>query len=577
MSADATNEVSSILDEDVLRKMWQETEDFGAKKEIRSHMYKLREQRLKEFYNNGEVSSQIRTTTTSGGKSCDAPKHADSLADDSFLSLKSKEIRDSESPTRDVSYKITDKRDDKGWQVVTTNERSADGKTHITEQLATTSGSQKIEGGKVDYAAKNQQTASVYKDGDEKNFTKSVGAQSNTVIQQQAVGGDENSNFKTSSTKTSSSSRVVTEHKSTTDDLQPIPSTADPNSALVSRKVYTDNIPSDLKKHPGFVEGRTKVTRETKTMPDGSTVTTTRYEVRGESTSQSSVNHQHSAKVSSSSEQKSSYSTKKQVHSSDQRSDANAIDYVTDRSDYVIAKDQAQDVGSTKKNQRFTDEFVDTRIIRSQNERTDQRRHQEQKVNVAEESKNIVGHHVEVGVSQNQVVSSQNQIVEEQHSQQQQKNQEVISEKNRKKKTRGMEEMQRSIQVIKDGNDANTRELIPVEEDRTTRISTIMSQPVENSTRTSTTTIVRGKQDSRDNRKIVSDQFINVERQHEKDTREIIETAASPTKKPAVKPIDSSPERKNPISQGTTQRTFASSSPQRRSRTLRATGETSAD
>lgn len=92
------------------RFQWQETEDFGKKKEIRSHMYKLREQRLREFYNNGEVSSEIHTTsTTSEGKACDKPTHADSLADHSFLSLKSKEIRDSESPTRDVSYKITGK------------------------------------------------------------------------------------------------------------------------------------------------------------------------------------------------------------------------------------------------------------------------------------------------------------------------------------------------------------------------------------------------------------------------------------------------------------------------------------
>lgn len=70
-------------------------------------MYKLREQRLREFYNNGEVTSEIRTTST--GKTCDTPTHADSLADHSFLSLKTKEIRDSESPTRDVAYKITGK------------------------------------------------------------------------------------------------------------------------------------------------------------------------------------------------------------------------------------------------------------------------------------------------------------------------------------------------------------------------------------------------------------------------------------------------------------------------------------
>lgn len=70
-------------------------------------MYKLREQRLREFYNNGEnISTEIHTKTI--GKNSNIPTHADSLADHSFLSLKSKEIRDSESPTKDT-YKITGK------------------------------------------------------------------------------------------------------------------------------------------------------------------------------------------------------------------------------------------------------------------------------------------------------------------------------------------------------------------------------------------------------------------------------------------------------------------------------------
>lgn len=94
---------------------WQDTEDFGKKKEIRAHMYKLREARLKDFYTSGEVSTDIQRAHSSPGlrenrmKGCDLPTHADSLADHSFLSLKSKEIRDSESPIRDVNYKITGK------------------------------------------------------------------------------------------------------------------------------------------------------------------------------------------------------------------------------------------------------------------------------------------------------------------------------------------------------------------------------------------------------------------------------------------------------------------------------------
>jgi hypothetical protein len=44
---------------------WQQTEDFGRKKEIRARMYKLREQRLKEFYTTGEVLSDVLSTSTS--------------------------------------------------------------------------------------------------------------------------------------------------------------------------------------------------------------------------------------------------------------------------------------------------------------------------------------------------------------------------------------------------------------------------------------------------------------------------------------------------------------------------------
>lgn len=77
-------------------------------------MYKLREARLKEFYTSGEVLKDVQRSNSSPGlrdqhsknpQWQEGPTHADSLADHSFLSLKSKEIRDSESPTRDVQYR----------------------------------------------------------------------------------------------------------------------------------------------------------------------------------------------------------------------------------------------------------------------------------------------------------------------------------------------------------------------------------------------------------------------------------------------------------------------------------------
>lgn len=73
-------------------------------------MYKLREERLKDFYNSEEVSKDLQNSSpglpTKGGSTI---THTDSLGDQSFISLKVKEIRDSESPTRDMSYKVAGK------------------------------------------------------------------------------------------------------------------------------------------------------------------------------------------------------------------------------------------------------------------------------------------------------------------------------------------------------------------------------------------------------------------------------------------------------------------------------------
>ncbi|KAK9752686.1 Smoothelin cytoskeleton protein [Popillia japonica] len=331
MAAETTGDVSLIQDEDVLRKMWQDTDDFGKKKEIRSHMYKIREARLKDFYNTGEEltsssenkqhssSSTIRTTshsTTTGLKGSDLTTYADNLADHSFLSLKSKEIRDSESPTKD-SYKIiteTKKLNDRDWNVVESNEASQDGKTHTTSRIATTSGRQDLEGGEMKYAAKSEQKASVFKDGDDKNFTKSVQASSQNVIKQEAKGGDDNSKYYSSSTTTTSSSKFSNEQRSSSDDAkhyEPITTTnvqefdgqPSRNTRTIVRKVYTEDIPNQTK----IIDPNTKVTTETHTLPDGSTVTTTRYETKGSTqykTSSSSSSSTKQKQVGSSTEQK---------------------------------------------------------------------------------------------------------------------------------------------------------------------------------------------------------------------------------------------------------------------------------
>lgn len=61
-------------------------------------MYKLREERLKTLYAE-PTQAESKGFNTSGG-------HTDSFADQCFQSIKSKEVRDSESPTRDYHYKV---------------------------------------------------------------------------------------------------------------------------------------------------------------------------------------------------------------------------------------------------------------------------------------------------------------------------------------------------------------------------------------------------------------------------------------------------------------------------------------
>ncbi|XP_057654880.1 mucin-2 isoform X1 [Diorhabda carinulata] len=241
MSADTSN-YSQIQDEDVLRKMWQDTDDFGKKKEIRSHMYKLREQRLREFYNGSEIS-ESKTTTTSG-KITQSSTHTDSLVDQSFQSFKSKEVRDSESPTREIQYKVPDKMASKEWQVESSKGTSLDGKTKMRSSVATVEGTQKIEGGQIDFRAKSEKMSNEFRDANEYSST--------------------------NRSQTSASSRMVT-----SSSMQPEHS----------------ELPSNL-------HGVTKVIRETKTLPDGSTVTTTRYDTSGGSsqfTSQSSTSSRHTS------------------------------------------------------------------------------------------------------------------------------------------------------------------------------------------------------------------------------------------------------------------------------------------
>ncbi|XP_066151811.1 serine/arginine repetitive matrix protein 2-like isoform X2 [Euwallacea fornicatus] len=361
MSAE-TVDVARIKDEDVLRRMWQETEDFGRKKEIRSHMYKLREARLKDFYTSSDVNTEVHKSTMSAthnvSKTNVATSHTDSLGDQSYVTLKSKEVRDSESPTRDT-YKSIAKHQDQGWNVQTSHEKSQDGKTHTSTHLATTSGSQQIDGGSVNYVAKVQEKSSVFQDGNDKNFTRAAGTCSSSIVHQEASGGDEHSNYRSTSSKTSSSSQYISESK--TEEIQPtvtitrdVPYTInEDNAKSVSEKTYTTNAPKDLKAHPNYIEGKTKVTQETKTLADGTVVTTTRYETKDGNSTQTATHKKYSNVASS----HSSVSNKSDIHESRnvmnesqnlRRSDQRAVEYVVEPSTRSQQPSKSESIHTSK-------------------------------------------------------------------------------------------------------------------------------------------------------------------------------------------------------------------------------------
>ncbi|XP_076251085.1 uncharacterized protein LOC143190423 isoform X3 [Rhynchophorus ferrugineus] len=399
MSSEFTD-VARIQDEEVLRRMWQETDDFGRKKEIRAHMYKVRENRLKEFYNTGEVSSEIqKTTTTTTRSSSDTSSkanmsttYADDLADQTYVKLKSKEVRDSESPIRDNYNKSIDKRQDQGWTVTSSNQRSDDGKTFSTTHSATRSGTENINGGKLDYSAKLEEKSSVFQDGDDKNFTKAVGSSSSSVIRQEATGGDENSAFKSSTTKTSSSSKYVSESRNTntTEDIRALPSTNvvvtnekvpyvinEDNIRSITEKTFTTDAPSDLKKHPNYIEGKTKITQETKTLADGTVVTTTHY-VTKDGNSTSTATHKKYSNIGSTKTERRSSSSTAQTHTrnsvindtkrSTTRDDRRPVEYIIEPGKTVdikvkTVKEYGDHTDNTDVNERYSNQHT-TKIIR---------------------------------------------------------------------------------------------------------------------------------------------------------------------------------------------------------------------
>ncbi|XP_073834284.1 uncharacterized protein isoform X2 [Musca autumnalis] len=202
-------DLSKIQSEELLRKMWQQSEDVNRKKEIRSQLYKLRESRLRDLY---QFDIMADNNVAGFGKDPLAPSHGESFGDQSFQSLKSKEIRDSISPSElKFQSMALNNPSSTGWNVQSSSEVTPDGRGFRAETIATTDGVENINGGTAEFKGRNEQRSMAMQEGDDKNFVKKASESSNTHLQEKVVIGDENSGrteIRTSSSTSTSSSKV---------------------------------------------------------------------------------------------------------------------------------------------------------------------------------------------------------------------------------------------------------------------------------------------------------------------------------------------------------------------------------
>ncbi|CAH0715212.1 unnamed protein product, partial [Brenthis ino] len=324
-------DVSLIRDEDVLRRMWQQTEDFSRKKEIRAHMYRLREERLRNLYSPepGAEAKGCEFSSTQG--------HVKSFADQSFQSMKSKEVRDAGSPPKEFTYRGQDLKElsNAGWNVESENRTTDDGHTHVKSVHANIEGRYDVDGGHGQFAAVDhtKQAVTEYDDGNtslKRNENVSDTAAHEEVVRKT----DDGTHF--SSTKSSSTSSSKFEQISSKRETVPYKITGDydlssqksfdtnRNEKITSNEYtkttnYEQNLRTDfdqgdlISRKIDYPDENTKVIVETRCLPDGTRVTSTRREFRAPAV-QTSHSEEHSHQVRSENKSSSYSSSQKRTH-----------------------------------------------------------------------------------------------------------------------------------------------------------------------------------------------------------------------------------------------------------------------
>ncbi|KAH9635504.1 hypothetical protein HF086_014997 [Spodoptera exigua] len=247
-------DVSLIRDEDLLRRMWQQTEDFSRKKEIRAHMYRLREERLRDLYSpeptrdgkgnttsssllTGHRTECIRKYTfivkdqklaqmcpnSTGSEFSAAQGHVKSFADQSFQSMKSKEVRDAGSPPKEFTYRGQDLKalSNAGWNVESENKTTDDGHTHVKSVHANIEGRYDVDGGKGQFAAVDHHKEAVTEYHDDHSSLKRNQTSSNTAAREYVVRNTDDGTQISSTTSSSTSSSKFQQMSSTRHDTVP--------------------------------------------------------------------------------------------------------------------------------------------------------------------------------------------------------------------------------------------------------------------------------------------------------------------------------------------------------------------
>ncbi|CAG5045553.1 unnamed protein product [Parnassius apollo] len=363
-------DVSLIRDEDVLRRMWQQTQDFSRKKEIRAHMYRLREERLRNLY------SPEPTADSKGCEFTSSQGHVKSFADQSFQSMKSKEVRDAGSPPKEFMYRGQDLKElsNAGWNVESENRTTDDGHTHIKTVQANIEGKYDVEGGKGQFVAidHNKQAVTEYDDGN--TSLKKNESSSNTAAHEQVVRRlDDGSHF-SSSTSSSTATSKYQEISSTTHDATPFLTEEldltrqyydnKPNEEMVIRRItktndYEQNLRNNyeqgelLSRKVEYPDDNTKVIVETRCLPDGTRVTSTRREFRAPVVQ--SCRSEHHSQKSKSESKSTSHSTSTQHSDFKESSSKIILDSFDNRSDGIVDHQRTLDDYDFKRN--YTNDY----------------------------------------------------------------------------------------------------------------------------------------------------------------------------------------------------------------------------